>query len=250
MKTLFSPPEPNESVEEVIRNLVLANHILALKEVVDAFGHVSQRCPWNPSHFMIARSVAPASVTERDMVELDLDGNTVDPDAPPSYLERFIHAEVYRARPDVRAVVHSHSPAVIPFAVVPGVSLRSIFHLTGFLGVKPPVFEIRDTAGDGTDLLVRSAKSGAALAACLGDASTVLMRGHGSTTVGRTLPEAVFNAVYTEVNARVQYQAMQLGSPTYLSEGEAAAAAATTAGAMDRAWQLWVLQVTSDRFHR
>ena len=176
METSFSPPGPNESVEQVTRNLVLANHILALKEVVDAFGHVSQRCPWNPGHFMIARSVAPASVTAVDIVELDLDGNTVSPDAPPSYLERFIHAEIYRARPDVQAVVHSHSPAVIPFAVVPGVSLRSIFHLTGFLGAKPPVFEVRDTAGDGTDLLVRNAKSGAALAASLGDASVVLMR--------------------------------------------------------------------------
>ncbi len=249
MKTSFPLPEPNESVEQVTRNLVLANHILALKEVVDAFGHVSQRCPWNPGHFMIARSVAPASVTAVDIVELDLDGNTVNPDAPPSYLERFIHAEIYRARPDVQAVVHSHSPAVIPFAVVPGVSLRSIFHLTGFLGAKPPVFEVRDTAGDGTDLLVRNAKSGAALAASLGDASVVLMRGHGSTTVGQTLPQAVFNAVYTEVNARVQYQAMQLGSPTYLSEGEMAAAAATTAGAMHRAWELWVSQVTSGRLH-
>ena len=244
MKKLSSPSATETTPEKLTRNLVVANRILARKEVVDAFGHVSQRCPWNPDHFMIARSMAPESVTTSDIVELNLHGDTVDPNAAPSYLERFIHAEIYRARPDVHSIVHSHSPSVIPFASVPGVSLRSIFHLTGFLGSKPPVFEIRDIEGNGSDLLVRTSKLGGALAACLGDQSIVLMRGHGSTTVGRTLSEAVFNAVYAEVNARVQYQAMQLGTPTYLSDGEMAAAATTTAGAMHRAWELWVSQIT------
>jgi HCOMODA/2-hydroxy-3-carboxy-muconic semialdehyde decarboxylase len=183
--------------------------------------------------------MAPASVTPDDILEFDLDGEAVAPGAPRPYLERFIHGEVLRARPEVMAVVHSHSPAVIPFSVAQGLSLRAVSHMGSFLGVQTPVFEIRDVAGDASDLLIRDRPLGAALARSLGDRPAVLMRGHGVTVVGATLREAVFRAVYTEFNARIQLEALGLGPVTFLTAGEAAASAATNASQVDRAWNVW-----------
>lgn len=233
------------AVQQIKWNLAIANRILARQGVVDAFGHVSQRLPMRQDRFMIARSLAPARVTDADIVELDLDGESVDSHAPSSYIERFIHAEIYRARPDVNAVIHSHSPSVLPFSVVREVPLRCVCHTAGFVGQSAPVFEIRDIEGDASDLLIRNSRLGIALAKCLGDESLVLMRGHGSTTVGKSLPQAVFHAVYAEVNARVQYQAMQLGSAVYLSPDEAKIATSSDA-AVHRAWDLWVSEVVPE----
>ena len=205
----MAPGAEDTKIEEIRWNLALANRILSKRQVVDAFGHVSQRAPLGES-FYISRSKAPATVMPADIVELDFAGEPVRPGAPASYLERFIHSEIYRARPDVVAVVHSHSPSVLPFSMVRGVTLGCVCHTAGFIGENTPVFEIRDVAGDATDLLVSDARLGAALARTLGERSLVLMRGHGSTVVGRNLPEVIYNAVYAEVNARV------------LSEGAAA----------------------------
>src|SRR5262245_2560089 len=140
----------------LIDDLVDANHILYQQGVVDGFGHVSARHPENPGHFLIARSMAPALVTAADIVELDLDGRPVHPNTAGSYLERFIHSEIYRARPDVVAVVHSHSPGIIPFGVVPGAELKPISHMGGYLGGGVPVYEIRDAGGPSTDMLVKT----------------------------------------------------------------------------------------------
>jgi len=219
--------------------LAIANRILVDQGVVDAFGHVSVRHPARADRFLLARNMAPASVTPDDILEFDLDGEAVAPGAPRPYLERFIHGEVLRARPEVMAVVHSHSPAVIPFSVAQGVSLRAVSHMGSFLGVQTPVFEIRDVAGDASDLLIRDRPLGAALARSLGDRPAVLMRGHGVTVVGATLREAVFRAVYTEFNARIQLEALGLGPVTFLTAGEAAASAATNASQVDRAWNVW-----------
>ena len=219
--------------------LAIANRILVDQGVVDAFGHVSVRHPARADRFLLARNMAPASVTPDDILEFDLDGEAVAPGAPRPYLERFIHGEVLRARPEVMAVVHSHSPAVIPFTVAQGVSLRAVSHMGSFLGVQTPVFEIRDVAGDASDLLIRDRPLGAALARSLGDRPAVLMRGHGVTVVGATLREAVFRAVYTEFNARIQLEALGLGPVTFLTAGEAAASAATNASQVDRAWNVW-----------
>ena len=219
--------------------LAIANRILVDQGVVDAFGHVSVRHPARADRFLLARNMAPASVTPDDILEFDLDGEAVAPGAPRPYLERFIHGEVLRARPEVMAVVHSHSPAVIPFSVAQGLSLRAVSHMGSFLGVQTPVFEIRDVAGDASDLLIRDRPLGAALARSLGDRPAVLMRGHGVTVVGATLREAVFRAVYTEFNARIQLEALGLGPVTFLTAGEAAASAATNASQVDRAWNVW-----------
>jgi len=204
---------------------------------VDGFGHVSARHNGSPGHFLLSRNMAPALVRREDIVTFDLDGTPLDAEGRRVYLERFIHAEIYRARPDVQAVVHSHSPSVIPFGVT-GQALRPVFHMSGFLGEGSALFEIREVAGD-TDMLISSSALGIALAGSLGSRSTVLMRGHGSTTVGASLEQAVYRALYAEVNARLQIQAKSLGEVIYLNAQEAAKAAAINDTQLPRVWELW-----------
>ncbi len=223
----------------LIEELVLANHILFREGVVDGFGHVSVRHDKRPDRFLLARNMAPALVGPDDILEFDFDGNPVNSNGRAVYIERFIHAEVFRARPDAMAVIHSHSPAVVPFSLVKSSPLRPICHMSGFLGEEVPNFEIRDHAGDSSDLLITNSRLGAALAKTLGGCNCALMRGHGSTIVGPSIREAVFRAVYTEVNARLQSEALRLGEPTYLTEGEARVSAANIASQINRAWDFW-----------
>jgi HCOMODA/2-hydroxy-3-carboxy-muconic semialdehyde decarboxylase len=222
----------------LIDDLVCANHILYNEGVVDGFGHVSARHPERSDRFLLARSIAPAIVTHDDIMEFDLEGSAVDARGRRPYLERFIHSEIYRTRPEVNAVVHSHSPSVIPFGVT-GVRLRPIFHLGGFLSGATPIFEIRDAAGPETDMLIRTPELGVALARTLGGAAYALMRGHGSVAVGVSIPQVVYRAIYAEVNARLQSEAARLGEITFLNDAEAANAAATNDQMVDRPWQLW-----------
>ena len=229
-------PAPDAALVE---ELAIANRILFREGVVDAFGHVSVRHDKRPDRFLLARNMAPAQVTPDDIVEFDLDGTPVNARGRSVYLERFIHAELFRARPEVMAVVHSHSPAVIPFGLVQGVPFRAVAHVSSFLGLDTPIFEIRDEAGEESDLLITNAKLGAALARKMGDRPAVLMRGHGSTVVGANLREAVFRAVYTESNAKLQAEAMRLGPVNYLCEGETVVATRNIATQIDRAWNFW-----------
>lgn len=231
----------------LIADLVTANHILYDQHVVDAFGHVSVRHDKRTDRFLLARSMAPALVTAADILEFDLDGNPLAADGRPVYLERFIHGEIYRVRPDVVAVVHSHSHAVIPFGVVRSHKLRAIFHMSGFVGTETPIFEIRECVGDGSDLLVSSRELGASLAKSLGPKSVVLMRGHGVTVTAPTLQEAVYRGVYVDVNARLQLEAIGLGAVNYLTEQEGRAAAATNASQIGRAWDLWKMKIEGGR---
>ena len=232
---------PAAADRALIDKLVLANRILYRQGVVDGFGHVSVRHDRSADHFLLARNMAPGLVRREDIVTFDLDGAPVDAAGRRVYLERFIHAEIYRARPDVQSVVHSHSPDVIPFGVT-GTSLQPVFHMSGFLAEGSALFEIRDVAGD-TDMLISNASLGVALAAALGSRSTVLMRGHGSTVVGASLEQAVYRAIYAEVNARLQTQARQLGEVTYLNANEAAKAAATNDTQLPRVWDLWTREI-------
>ncbi len=226
---------PARRVEE---DLVAANRILADQGVLDGYGHVSVRAPGKPDRFLMSRSLAPEMVTEADLLEHDLDGNAAAPPGATLFLERFIHAGVYRARPDVSAVVHSHSPSVVPFAAT-GTPLRPLYHMSAFLGAGVPVFDIRAVAGD-TDMLVRTPALGQALAKVLGAHPVALMRGHGAVVVATDLPRAVFRSVYTELNARLQAQAMALGRKvTYLDAGEAKKASATMEATAMRPWELW-----------
>ncbi|TMQ20739.1 MAG: class II aldolase/adducin family protein [Candidatus Rokuibacteriota bacterium] len=223
----------------LIDDLVAANRILADQGVVDGYGHVSVRHPGDPQRYLMSRSLAPELVTAADVMEYDLDSNAVDARGRTSYLERFIHGEIYRARPDVKAIVHDHSPSVIPFGVSTA-PLRPLYHMSAFLGGGVPVFDIKTAAGGPTDMLVRTAALGHALAQTLGARPVALMRGHGCVVVGPSLPIVVFRSVYTEVNARLQAQAMALGGPvTYLDDDEAQRAGGSVGGTIERPWQLW-----------
>ncbi|MBI3516688.1 MAG: class II aldolase/adducin family protein [Proteobacteria bacterium] len=223
---------------QLIDDLAAANRILFDQGVVDGFGHISARHDKDPGRFLLSRNMAPALVTAADILEYDVDSKPIDPQGRGVYLERFIHGEIYRARPDVKAIVHSHSPGVIPFSVTP-VGLKPIYHMAAFLAVGVPVFEIRNTAGGAGDLLVSSNALGRALAATLADKPVVLMRGHGSVAVGNSVRQVVFRAVYTETNARLQAEALKLGPVTYLSEAEAAKMAPALDGQLARPWELW-----------
>ncbi len=231
----------------MIADLVAANHILFDQGVVDAFGHVSVRHDKRPDRFFLARNMAPGNVTAADIVEFDLDGNPVDAAGRRVYLERFIHSEIFRARPDVVSVIHSHSHNIVPLSVVQGVKLRAIFHMAGFIGEGAPVFEIRDTAGHGTDLLISDATLGRALAAKFGDAEIVLMRGHGSTVVASSVQLAVYRAVYAELNARYQLQASALGEVTYLTADEGRACTNRVEGQVQRPWDFWKAEAAKRR---
>jgi ribulose-5-phosphate 4-epimerase/fuculose-1-phosphate aldolase len=235
---------PGTELATVQATLVLANQILAHHAVVDGFGHVSVRHPTIQNHYLISCSMPPAAVSVDDLMVIGDDGEPTGGDSRRPFLERFIHSAIYRARSDIGAIVHSHSPAVIPFSVVSEVPLRPIFHMAGFIGTEAPIFEIRDVVGDASDMLIRTPELGGALAGCLGDsAAVVLMRGHGSTCVGADLKQAVFRAIYLEVNARIQVAAHQLGNPSFLSSAEAANADAANHGQIERAWALWCSEV-------
>tara|TARA_B100000749_G_scaffold280885_1_gene279736 strand:- start:3552 stop:4256 length:705 start_codon:yes stop_codon:yes gene_type:complete len=228
---------------DLFTELSIANRILFNEGVVDAFGHVSVRNPQNSERFFLARNMAPNTVSPGDILEHDLDGTVVGDDRKP-YLERYIHGEIYRKRPDVMAVVHSHSPSIVPFSVVKSVPLRPVCHMSCFIHDYAPIYEIRDHSDAPTDLLISNQDLGKSLAETLGERNTVLMRGHGSTVVADSLMRVVYRAVYLEVNAKLQAQAMSLGEVTYLSKEEAEQAMINVEGQMVRAWDHWKSSVS------
>ena len=209
----------------LFQDLVIAYRILAEHGIIDAYGHISFRSPDNPECFWMARSVAPELVTEADLMEFDINSEPVDARGRSAVNERFIHGEVYRARPEVMAVVHNHSPSVIPFCCT-DTPLRPIFHMSAFIGLGVPNWEIRE-AKEGTDMLVRDTYLGASLARKLGRHPAALMRGHGAVVVGESLAVAVGRSVYLEQNARMQFQAQMLagtgGAITFMDDKEVAA---------------------------
>ena len=241
-------PESGGAVAaETIADLAAASRILAAQGVVDGFGHVSLRHPGAADRYLLSRSIAPARVTPADIIEYDLASNPCNADGRGSFLERFIHGEIYRARPDVMAIVHSHSPSVIPFGMV-AVPLRAMFHNAAFIAAGVPVFDIHRKFG-ATDMLVSNAEKGVALAAVMGNNDIALMRAHGSVACGPTLQTAVFRAVYTEVNARVQHWTMALaggGAIAALDADEGRLADAVNQSAGMRAWDLWRNQVRAE----
>lgn len=229
----------------LVDDLVVANRILYAEGVVDGFGHISARHPERPGRFLLARSMAPALVEADDLMEFDLDGSAVGGDARTPYVERFIHGAIYKARPDVSSVVHSHSPSVIPFGVTGG-TLRPIYHMSGFLGAGAPIFEIRETGGM-TDMLIRDNALGDALARTLGPRAVALMRGHGSVAVGSSIQQVVYRAIYTEMNARLQAEAMRMGTINFLEPEEARLAALMNDRHNLRPWELWKRKVALAR---
>ena len=229
---------PMTTLAATIDDVVAANRILAGLGVLDGFGHVSARHPDFPDRYLLSRSLAPELVSAADIMTFDLASAPQDGDARAPYLERFIHGAIYARRADVHAIVHSHSPSVVPFAASTE-RLRPIYHMSGFLGMAAPVFEIRRNFGM-TDMLVRNDAQGADLAATLGADAVVLMRGHGFCAVGATVPVAVYRAFYTQTNAALQQQAIALrGDVTYLDPEEARRADETNRRVINRPWELW-----------
>lgn len=238
--TAQPPQAPGEPVDlALIEDLVAANRILAQEGVLDAYGHVSIRHPNNPNRYLMSRSLAPILVTADDIMEFDLDSNPIDPKGRRSVIERFIHGEVYKMRPDVKAVIHSHSPTVVPFSVSK-VRLRPVIHAASFLWVGVPVWDSREARDPASAaMLVRNQALGKSLAMKLGDKRVVLMRGHGNVVVGPDVQTAVRYAIYTEVNARLQVIAIGLGGPINYISAEEGAARDKGPADFQRAWELW-----------
>ena len=233
--------------QALINDLAAASRILAHQGVVDGFGHVSMRHPHAADRFLMAKSTPPALVLPEDIIEYDLDSQPCNALGRNSFLERFIHSEIYRARPDVMSVVHSHSPSVVPFGLV-RVKMQAMFHNAAFLAQEPPIFDIAQKFGE-TDMLVGNIEKGEALADVMGQKDIVMMRAHGSVACGPSLQTAVFRAVYTEVNARIQHMttALSQGQPiSFLSPEEGRLADKVNQGAGLRAWHLWREQVRAE----
>jgi ribulose-5-phosphate 4-epimerase/fuculose-1-phosphate aldolase len=226
-------------LDSLIQDLVIANRILAREDVVDAYGHVSVRHPDHPHRFLIARSLAPELVGPADIVELDLDGQAVRDDGHKLYLERFIHAAIFAARPDVMAVVHAHAEDTLPFSIAAATKLRPVIHAGSFIGTEVPVWDIADRFGD-TNLLVTNLEQAHDLATCLGPNSVALMRGHGFASAARSLIEVVRLSVYLPRNARALMRAKQLGGEIkYLSPGEIAARNRGYSPYSVETWRTW-----------
>jgi HCOMODA/2-hydroxy-3-carboxy-muconic semialdehyde decarboxylase len=239
-----TPKSGGPVADETIADLAAASRILAERGVVDGFGHVSLRHPDAPDRYLMSRALAPALVTPDDIIEYDLDSNACNAEGRGGFLERFIHGEIFKARPDINSVVHSHSPSVVPFGLV-GVDMRAMFHNAAFIAAGVPVFDIAEKFG-ATDMLVSDGDKGVALAETLADKDIAMMRAHGSVACGPTLQTAVFRAVYTEVNARIQHWTAALGAGGPIAalseaEGELADVPNRTAGM--RAWDLWRAQI-------
>jgi ribulose-5-phosphate 4-epimerase/fuculose-1-phosphate aldolase len=238
----------------LLDDLVVANRILANENILDGLGHVSVRSLTNPNHFFQSRDLAPGLVTAADILEYDLDGNPVNPKGPASVRERFIHGAIYKARPDVKSVVHSHMPSVLPFTDVT-TPLRPMYHMAAFLVPGVPVYEIRNVQGH-VGMLVDDNASGEALAKTLGDKTVALLRGHGAAIVGLSIPDAVSNAIFLDVNARVQSQAVALGGNIhYLTQADLApptpnqqpSALPGSQGYYPRSWPIWKAKAMGEK---
>ena len=236
-QTAPAPSTGGPVAAAVIEELVIANRILNDRGIIDAYGHLSIRHPNNPGRYLMARAIAPGLVTADDIMEFDLDSNPVDRRGRSMFVERYIHGEVYKARPDVSSVVHTHSMGVIPFSVTQ-TPLRPVLHTASFLHVGVPVWEIRE-AGGVTNMLVGNGALGRSLAQKLGDKPVALMRGHGNVVVGANVRIAVARAVFTDENARMLATAISFGGPINIISSEEGALRDKDPGDPARAWELW-----------
>jgi ribulose-5-phosphate 4-epimerase/fuculose-1-phosphate aldolase len=226
------------TLTQALDELVTANRILAREGVVDSFGHVSIRHPDRPDRYLLSRARAPECIEVDDLMEFTCDGAAIDAAGRKPYAERFIHGAVYDARPTVQAIVHHHSPSVIPFSVTEAL-LSPVMHMCAGIGTRIPTWDSRASFGD-TNLLVTNVDMATELAAALGDRPVILMRGHGCVVAGLSLREVVFNSIYLQLNADLQMKASGLGDITFLSEGEVAAVLRTRGSfTFERAWEFW-----------
>lgn len=234
-------PSPPPVDQALLDDLVAANHILYTKNIVDGLGHVSARHDKDPNLYVLAAEKAPGLVGREDLAIYDLDSNAQTLRERRPYNERFIHGEIYKARPDVKSVIHCHTPSLVTFCVCQ-VPLRPLYHMSGFLGCGVARFEIREFAKEATDMLVSSPQLGASLAKVLADKQIVLMRGHGATMAGQSVKHAVYRAIYAALNAIMQMDAMRMGEITFLSDEEAMKGMDINDRFVERSWALWKLE--------
>jgi len=228
-----------DELEGSIRDLVIANRILAMENVVDGYGHVSIRHPQKPDHYLLSRSLSPGYVTKDDIIEFTLDGKPIKDTRPP-YLERFIHGAIYEARPDVKAVIHSHAEDLLPFSISK-TPMCCVAHVASDMGNHVPVWDIEDKFGDATNLLVINMEQGRDMAKKLGQNAVVLMRGHGFSAAANHLLKLVRMSVYLPRNARIQLAAMRMGEFKALSENEIKTRQnfRPDSPEMQRGWEFW-----------
>jgi HCOMODA/2-hydroxy-3-carboxy-muconic semialdehyde decarboxylase len=233
----------SNTLKEARAELALANRMVANEGVIDAFGHVSMRHPDRPGRYLLSRSRSPELIGPEDFIEYDLDSRPVAEPGVPQYTERVIHGEIYKARPDVMAVCHHHSPAFMPL-IATGTDYVPVFHLGSIGGMKPPFWDQHDEFGD-TNMLVVKPEEGASLARALGEHWLVLMRRHGVTVAGSSLRECVYRTVNSHRNADFQVRAMLVGAITPLSLGETKLAAQNTGRTtgLSRAWEYWTMRL-------
>jgi ribulose-5-phosphate 4-epimerase/fuculose-1-phosphate aldolase len=225
-----------------LEDLAAASRILADQGVFDAAGHVSMRHPGHPERFLMSRSLAPQMITADDIMEFDIDSNPIDARGRNAFIERYLHGEIFRARPDVMAIAHSHSPSTIAFGLS-NVPMRAMYHNAAFLAAGVPVFDIREKFG-ATDIVVSSGEKGAALAQVLADKPVGLLRAHGMVATGPSLPVAVFRAIFTVASASIQHQALALGGPVAaLDAEEGRLADVVNVQTVGRSWDLWKKRV-------
>jgi ribulose-5-phosphate 4-epimerase/fuculose-1-phosphate aldolase len=237
----------SSAIEELIQDLVTANRILSFEGIVDAFGHVSARHPARPDRFLLSRARSPELVEPKDILEFTLEGEPIERTPEKMYLERFIHGALYEAKSEVQCVIHSHSRNVIPFGIA-AEKLRPVLHSCAIIGEEVPVWDSQTSFGD-TDLLISNMKMARDLAAVVGGGNCALMRGHGSTVTGRSIKEAVYTAIYLDVNADLQAKAMHLGGVKFLSPGEINAikrrlGEGKFGEGYNRAWDYWRRRAT------
>ena len=226
-----------------LEDLAAASRILVDQGVFDAAGHVSMRHPGHAERFLMSRSLAPQMITADDIMEFDLDCNAIDARGRNGFIERYLHGEIFKARPDVMAIAHSHSPSTIAFGLS-NVPMRAMYHNAAFLAAGVPVFDIREKFGT-TDIVVSSSDKGAALAAVLADKPVALLRAHGMVAVGPSLPVAVFRAIFTVTSANIQHQVLALGGPVAaLDAEEGRIADLVNVQTVGRSWDLWKKRVT------
>jgi HCOMODA/2-hydroxy-3-carboxy-muconic semialdehyde decarboxylase len=231
-------------LDALFEELAIANRILAAEGITDAYGHVSVRHPGRPDRYLLSRARSPQTIEAADILEYALDGTPVDPRGRSSYLERFIHGALYEQRPDVHAVVHSHSLATVPFGVG-GEPIRPMLHNCALIGAATPIWDSRDQFGD-TDLLVRDMAMGRDLARAVGSGTTALMRGHGSVVADRGLRRAVYIAIALQTSAMLQRDTRHYDKRVFLSPGEIERSAGMLKDVegqplqgIDRAWEYY-----------
>jgi len=235
--------------EQRISDMIMAYKVCVNEGILDSYGHISVRSKTNPNHFYMPKAMPPALVTRADIVELDLNSNPIDPKAPRTNGERYIHGEIYKTRPDVNSVIHAHLQAVIPFGLA-GVVMHPVVAQAGFLLPNTPLFDSRDwqpASLDSRGMLVRTAPLGAGLAKVLGKSPVVLMRGHGMTVVADTARRAAFQAVYTKINADMQFAAMLLNKNVNAMDAQELKYNPTENFDVERPWDNFVSRVQGKR---